>query len=77
MTPGTKVAGTAGADCPIVDCPNCGARVQWNDNFPHRPFCSLRCKDTDFIDWAAENRRIAGSNSYDDLFSENMPDPEQ
>ncbi|MGB5325203.1 MAG: DNA gyrase inhibitor YacG [Pseudomonadales bacterium] len=53
-----------------VDCPNCGASVGWTAANSYRPFCSRRCKDADFIDWAEESQRIAGSASYDDLFSE-------
>ncbi|WP_410483315.1 DNA gyrase inhibitor YacG [Teredinibacter sp. KSP-S5-2] len=28
--------------------------------FPHRPFCSDRCKNIDFGDWALENHKIEG-----------------
>ncbi|MBT8151937.1 MAG: DNA gyrase inhibitor YacG [Gammaproteobacteria bacterium] len=55
---------------PLVDCPNCAAKVVYNKDFPFRPFCSKRCKDADFIDWAHESKRIKGNASYDDLFSE-------
>ncbi len=44
----------------VVQCPNCKKPVHWNDKFPHRPFCSERCKRIDFGDWAGENHRIAG-----------------
>ena len=53
-----------------VECPGCGASVVWNDDYPHRPFCSRRCKDADFIDWAKQQKSIAGTPSYDDIFSE-------
>ena len=53
-----------------VDCPSCKTSIQWTEKFPDRPFCSVRCKNNDFIGWANEEQRIAGSASYDDIFSE-------
>lgn len=53
-----------------VDCPNCQQSIEWTDQYPERPFCSTRCKNNDFIDWANEEQRIAGSPNYDDIFSE-------
>lgn len=55
-----------------VDCPNCKAVVIWNDKAPHRPFCSQRCKDGDFIGWANETKIIAGSAVYEDIFSDEI-----
>lgn len=54
----------------VVECPNCGNQVRWTADNEQRPFCSRRCKDADFIDWAEEKRSIAGSSSYDDVFSD-------
>ena len=54
----------------FVDCPSCKTSIQWTEKFPDRPFCSVRCKNNDFIGWANEEQRIAGSASYDDIFSE-------
>lgn len=34
----------------------------WNDEFPHRPFCSDRCRLIDLGEWASESHRIAGDN---------------
>lgn len=48
-----------------VDCPTCKARVQWNDKFPHRPFCSERCKQIDFGGWAQESYAIKGAAIVD------------
>ena len=31
-------------------------------DFPHRPFCSHRCKTIDFGDWASENHKIEGES---------------
>lgn len=53
-----------------LQCPNCKETVQWSDDFPFRPFCSKRCKDSDFIDWANEEKTIAGNSIYDDVFSD-------
>ena len=43
-----------------MDCPTCKKKVLWNDDFPQRPFCSMRCKQIDFGDWANEVHSIAG-----------------
>ena len=53
-----------------VDCPNCQAPVAWTEQNAERPFCSKRCKDSDFIDWAEEEKRISGNSLYDDVFSD-------
>lgn len=60
-----------------ANCPGCGERVAWDSGNRWRPFCSRRCKDADFIDWAEENRSIAGNASYDDLFSEGNREADQ
>ncbi len=52
-----------------VPCPNCGVDVVWSEQNLHRPFCSARCRDTDFIGWAKEEHKIGGDNDYDDLLS--------
>ena len=38
---------------PLVKCPACGRRTEYNDN-EFRPFCSERCKLLDFGAWADE-----------------------
>ena len=48
-----------------VKCPTCGKTVVWDGSSPHRPFCSERCKTTDFGAWAAERYRIAGDSRSD------------
>ena len=48
-----------------LKCPTCGTQVQWNENFPHRPFCSHRCQQIDFGDWATESFAIAGEPVFD------------
>jgi endogenous inhibitor of DNA gyrase (YacG/DUF329 family) len=37
-----------------VNCPTCGKIVVWNEQSPHRPFCSKRCQLIDLGEWAAE-----------------------
>ena len=48
-----------------LDCPTCKATVQWNDEFPFRPFCSQRCQQIDFGGWAQEGFAIKGSAMLD------------
>lgn len=36
----------------VVDCPTCGAKVEWTDASKFRPFCSERCKQIDLGAWA-------------------------
>lgn len=43
-------------------CPTCKKTVLWNEEFPHRPFCSDRCRLIDLGEWASESHRIAGDN---------------
>ena len=44
----------------FVNCPTCGAKVEWNENRTWRPFCSERCQLIDLGKWAGEEHRIAG-----------------
>ncbi|MCV6614451.1 MAG: DNA gyrase inhibitor YacG [Cellvibrionaceae bacterium] len=53
-------------------CPNCKAKVLWNEDFPQRPFCSSRCKLIDLGEWASENHKIPGSPVYEDILSEDL-----
>ena len=41
-----------------VDCPTCGAPVEWKATNLNRPFCSDRCKLIDLGAWASESYRI-------------------
>ncbi|MCI0915419.1 MULTISPECIES: DNA gyrase inhibitor YacG [Pseudomonas] len=53
-----------------VDCPTCGAPVEWDAKNAFRPFCSDRCKLIDLGAWAAEEHKIAGSQeAEDELYS--------
>jgi endogenous inhibitor of DNA gyrase (YacG/DUF329 family) len=46
-----------------LNCPTCQANLVWSERYPHRPFCSERCKLIDLGEWACENRRIAGDDA--------------
>jgi endogenous inhibitor of DNA gyrase (YacG/DUF329 family) len=42
----------------VVNCPRCGAPVEWSSASPWRPFCSQRCKVIDLGAWATERYRV-------------------
>lgn len=42
----------------IVNCPACGAPVQWKPENRFRPFCSERCRQLDLGAWAAGDYRV-------------------
>lgn len=46
----------------VVDCPTCGAKVQWIEKNKFRPFCSERCKQIDLGAWAEEKYAIPAVN---------------
>lgn len=56
----------------VVDCPTCGAQVEWSEASRWRPFCSERCQLIDLGDWAAERHRIAGEPA-DELAPDEAP----
>ncbi|MDH0292296.1 DNA gyrase inhibitor YacG [Pseudomonas sp. GD04087] len=58
-----------------VECPTCGAPVEWNAKNEFRPFCSHRCKLIDLGAWAAEEHAIPGDNQEDELFSGDLEKP--
>lgn len=43
---------------PVVNCPQCGQSVVWDNSNRFRPFCSERCKLIDLGQWATESYRI-------------------
>lgn len=57
----------------VVECPTCGAPVEWGPQSSSRPFCSERCKLIDLGAWAAEEHAIPGSDLGDELFSGDLP----
>lgn len=48
-----------------VNCPRCGESVEWNAQNRWRPFCSERCKMSDFGAWATEAYRVAAEPAED------------
>lgn len=50
-----------------VDCPTCGAKVEWIAANKFRPFCSERCKQIDLGAWAEEKYAIPAVNPPDDI----------
>ncbi|MDY7566497.1 DNA gyrase inhibitor YacG [Pseudomonas sp. RTC3] len=57
-----------------IDCPTCGAPVEWGAVSPFRPFCSDRCKLIDLGAWAAgENTIPVSPDAEDELFSGDLP----
>ncbi len=57
-----KTAETNSASNIVLQCPQCKKPVHWNERFPHRPFCSKRCQQLDFGEWATEQNTIAGAS---------------
>lgn len=58
----------------VVRCPSCGKPVTWGPASPERPFCSARCRQLDFGDWAAERHRIPGEPADGPPRSETDPE---
>ena len=57
-----------------VDCPTCGAPVEWKATNLNRPFCSDRCKLIDLGAWAEEKYTIPGAAPTDPLLDDdNLP----
>lgn len=50
----------------IVNCPRCGAPVEWVPENRFRPFCSERCKLIDLGAWATESYRVPVEPADDD-----------
>ncbi len=60
-----------------VNCPTCQKDVEWNDDFPERPFCSKRCRLIDLGEWASESHAIPGNPSEEELMSEQLAEIER
>lgn len=56
-----------------VDCPTCGAPVDWTPESKFRPFCSHRCRLIDLGAWASEDHAIPGDPLEDEIFSGDLP----
>ncbi len=57
-----------------VNCPRCGAAVEWSAASRFRPFCSERCKMIDLGAWAAEKYKVSGGGEKEE---ESRPDKER
>jgi uncharacterized protein len=60
----------------IIQCPACRMNVRWDNESPHRPFCSESCKNKDFVSWANEEHVFEGNSLYDGVLSEELIMPE-
>ena len=47
----------------IVQCPQCGQNVPWQQDQQWRPFCCKRCKLIDLGEWASEGHIIEGDST--------------
>lgn len=48
-----------------LQCPTCKSTVEWNQDFPFRPFCSERCKMIDLGAWSSEEHVIPGETTVE------------
>ncbi|MGH1439226.1 MAG: DNA gyrase inhibitor YacG [Cellvibrionaceae bacterium] len=46
-----------------LNCPTCKKKILWNEDYPHRPFCSHRCQLIDLGEWASESYSIPDNGS--------------
>jgi uncharacterized protein len=46
-----------------VRCPTCKREIAWSDEFPHRPFCSDRCRLIDLGAWLSEKHAIPDTDA--------------
>jgi len=57
---------------PLIDCPTCKIKHEYNTASDVRPFCSERCKLIDLGEWASEGHVIEGEQVWDDVMSEDL-----
>lgn len=60
-----------------VNCPNCKKEVLMTEAFPCRPFCSKRCRDIDFGEWASESYKVKGNSTELDSWSDELNPPDE
>jgi endogenous inhibitor of DNA gyrase (YacG/DUF329 family) len=53
-----------------VRCPTCKREIVWSDEFPHRPFCSDRCRLIDLGAWLSEKHAIPDTDADPELSNE-------
>ncbi len=59
-------ADTPAAGTRLVRCPQCGGSAVFAPSNPYRPFCSARCRNIDFGDWADESFRLPAETDPSD-----------
>ncbi|MBX9716675.1 MAG: DNA gyrase inhibitor YacG [Burkholderiaceae bacterium] len=59
----------------IVRCPGCGGDSVYAVSNLHRPFCSARCKNSDFGTWASEGYRVASGPTPEESDEGSAPPP--
>ena len=58
-----------------VNCPQCGAPVEWVEASQYRPFCSARCKGNDLGAWASGSYVIPVVNLEDKIEDDSESHP--
>ena len=56
-------------DIAEVFCPTCSMGVTWDKSSLYRPFCSIRCKQIDFFEWATEGFKIPDKENNTNLIN--------
>lgn len=46
-----------------IQCPHCQKALHWSEENDYRPFCSQRCQQIDFGNWANEDYTIPSEDS--------------
>ncbi len=59
----------------IVRCPGCGGDSVYVTSNLYRPFCSARCKNSDFGAWASEGYRVASGPTPEESDEGSAPLP--
>jgi uncharacterized protein len=58
-------------------CPTCHRQIQWSEQFPHRPFCSDRCRLIDLGAWLTGEQAIPGESVDPERLTEiGAPNPD-
>jgi endogenous inhibitor of DNA gyrase (YacG/DUF329 family) len=55
-----------------INCPTCKKPVVWSDESLYRPFCSKRCQEIDFGEWASESFSIPGTPATAEAIDDDM-----
>ncbi len=60
-----------------VNCPTCKKEVLMVEASTYRPFCSKRCRDIDFGEWATESYKLPENQDESNAWSEDLLPPEE